>query len=45
MEAFDNELHDYLESLEDKHECSECGTPIEENQTYCSSDCFKASLL
>lgn len=43
MEAFDNELHDYLEYKE--NECSECGTPIEDNKTYCSETCFKASLI
>jgi len=45
MEVFDNELNDYLESLENTNECSECGTPIGESKSYCSEQCFKASML
>jgi len=41
MEVFDNELHDYLE--EHENECRECGTPC--NRSYCSDDCFNASML
>ena len=43
MEVFDNELHDYLEQKE--NECSECGTLIDDDKTYCSEACFKSSLL
>lgn len=45
MEVFDNELNDYLESLENTNECSECGEAINESKSYCSEQCFKASML
>jgi hypothetical protein len=42
-EIFDNDLNDYL--TEKENECSECGTPIDEDKLYCSSDCFKTSMI
>ena len=43
MEAFDNELHDYLEQKE--FECYECGALMDKDIMYCSKDCYKASML
>jgi hypothetical protein len=43
MEAFDNELDNYLDEKE--FECSECGVLMSKDITYCSRDCFKASML
>lgn len=43
MEAFDNELNDYLEEKE--YECYECGALMDTDDMYCSSACYKASML
>ena len=40
------EWYDYLDpdnELENK--CTECGTPIKEDKTYCSRDCYNGSML
>ena len=42
-EVFDNELNDYL--TDNSNECSECGTPIDEDKLFCSSDCLKTSMI
>ena len=43
MEAFDNELDNYLEEKE--FECYECGALMDKDIMYCSKDCYKASML
>ena len=35
----------YLESLEEKFECSECGCDMDEDSGVCSGTCFEASML
>jgi hypothetical protein len=45
MNQLDYDLDRYYESVEEKdYECTECGTPVE-NEGVCSRDCFKASML
>ena len=40
---------DYLDignpAYEPEYECSECGTPLETDDGYCSGTCFEASML
>lgn len=43
MEVFDNDLDNYLDPKE--YECRECGAPMDNDNYYCSRDCFKASML
>ena len=43
MEAFDNELHDFLEQKE--FECYECGTLMDRDKMYCSDRCYNSSML
>ena len=45
MEAFDNELHNHLRDSEYEGECQECQTPIGEEFGYCSTECYKASMI
>ena len=45
MEAFDNELHNHLRDSEYEGECQECQTPIDEEFGYCSTECYKASMI
>lgn len=44
MTQLEYDLHNYLESLDKDHECTECGTPIE-SEGVCSRECFNASML
>jgi predicted nucleic acid-binding Zn ribbon protein len=39
------EWYDFLNPHEqDEFECSECGTPMAEDNRYCSGSCFEASM-
>ena len=43
MTQLDYDLDEYLYDRE--YECQECGTQIDKENSYCSRDCFKASML
>tara|TARA_R110002096_G_scaffold43884_1_gene118168 strand:+ start:571 stop:708 length:138 start_codon:yes stop_codon:yes gene_type:complete len=45
MEAFDNELHSHLRDEECQGECQECQSPIDEAFGYCSTECYRASMI
>jgi len=45
MSLLDNQLNEYLDSIEERHECHECGKRIPINDIYCSLMCFNASLI
>ena len=37
--------HNFRGWYDKEKTCPECDTPIEDNQQFCSSDCFNASML
>jgi hypothetical protein len=43
MNQLDYDLEEYLDDRE--YECQECGTQIDKEHSYCSRDCFNASML
>ena len=45
MSLLDNQLNEYLDSIEEKHECYECGKIISTDNNYCSFSCFNASHI
>ena len=45
MTQLDYDLEAYYDIIEETNECSECGTTIDTDKTYCSRDCYKASML
>jgi hypothetical protein len=43
MEGLDYDLNEYLDSLEEKSECMECGVDVQLGKQYCCFGCFNAS--
>lgn len=41
-DAFDSELDDYYESLEERGECIVCGEDVPPKRQYCSKACYRA---
>lgn len=42
-EPLDYDLDNYQNDYDNTNECSECGKEINENQQFCSRDCYKAN--
>ncbi len=42
MEAFDNELDAYYDSIDKVNDCKVCGDAIYEDKEYCSRGCYVA---
>ena len=39
MEAFDNDVHEYLNREDEEIECTECFNLVDEEKTQCSPEC------
>ena len=44
MEAFDDDLDRYYETLDEVGECRLCGGCVKENKEYCSESCYRGDM-